>query len=474
MFSFDYLEHIKKEVDEKIIQERKQYDTYYSSIDEYVSTYTIKENCVMIGGRIGIDLLLEKKRGIGDFTYDLYSENAFIHANNLCNFLEIHNLKDDIIFLKTVIPSIKYTIFINMRPIVFIYTISINSFKLIAPIKVKTFDKKYSVLVLSPEIQLIDIYRILYSPQRVDEWKDILVDERRLFKFLHQRIYSQEIKGGDENESKNEENESEKENEENENENESKNIEITLNDRKKIQFLLMKYFVSNNPHIVLIGEHAFKIISKNNESLLTMIIQVISENDPEIDLKEIEKIIHKDFPSFPLSKLTRELHIMQDFRIRRTTIKISSKEIMYIYNAAHYDLIPFNNIYHNMMKIQLGNIFVILRFLLLDFWMIRWILESGSINELYAKQRLQSILNKLLFLRKQIQKSFKKFSINPILFDGKGLLKIFTSNPKEYLGIYEDEVISQKIMIKQLPKKFYDYYPREYKSKNNNYRLINN
>jgi hypothetical protein len=67
---------------------------------------------------------------------------------------------------------------------------------------------------------------------------------------------------------------------------------------------------------------------------------------------------------------------------------------MYIYNSAQYDLIPFNLARYEKNKIQVGNPFVLLRFLLIDYWTLRIIKLLNYIDEKFYKHRTNSILRK--------------------------------------------------------------------------------
>lgn len=473
MYTINQVERIKTLIENKIYVERLTYFEFYEVIEEYLNSFSSSTtgatgSAIMVGGTMGVNLLLKKERNIQDFVYELYAENAFLHANNLINLLEELNSKTKknlIILLKTTIPNNKYQIIIDNRPMVIFYKLSENSFDLVLPVKTKTFDNKKEVLVVSPEIQLIDIYRTLYSPNKSDIWQENIEDEKKLFQHLKQRIQqstsfafnyvlkkgSDDITGGE---------------------------EIKNEDKKLIELELFKQYIVNNKNVILIGEHAVKLLT--NLPSNSNIIQVISANTIEQDFIEVENIVKKTFKrNIPVVKITRKMHVMQDFRITRTSIKIgdehNQKEILYIYNSGFYDLIPFNTfVKDSKSSIQVGNPFVLIRFLLIDFWMVRWIKILGSIDNKYANQRLDSILNKILFIRNmmsndklEIDKKYFNNSANP-------KLKVFTSNTNEYLGHYDDENISQKVLIKDLSKKYYDYFPSEYYKKNKSYRVVEN
>lgn len=445
MYIFNYLEPIDDDIKKQIYNERLTYQYVYEIIENIIS----KEN-IIIGGSLGINLLLKNERTYEDFIYELYSEKAFINANNISNELDKKNKelnRNDIIMLKTSIPNSKYMLYVNNRVISIIYHLGPGSNELIVPVSVKSFDNKTDVLVLSPEIQLIDIYRNLYSPSEIDNWEKNIIYENKLYLFMTKRIEKGIIGALD---------------------------IITINDRKKIEIELLNKFIKNNKNVVLIGEHAYKMITKLE--INTNIIQIISENNIESDFIEIKNIInHFLKKDIFISYVSRDIKIMQDNRIVRTSIKIGTeqKEIMYIYNVAKYDLIPFNLSLDN--NIQIANPFVILRFLLIDFWVIRIIKKTGSIDEKYAHNRLNSIIDKLLLIRSLLQDTGSGKKIDQNIFDSilkNSLYKVFQSDPKNYIGFYEDENIAQKNMIKDLQKKYYDYYPSLYLSKMGSYRLI--
>jgi len=256
--------------------------------------------------------------------------------------------------------------------------------------------------------------------------------------------------------------------------------------RQKVQMTIIKKFVVNNPNCVLIGEHAFytEDLQSEGTGIKSFVVQVISSNSPEDDFKEIGKILTAELGVIPISKHSRIIHIMQDFRLFRTAIKLGdeksgeSKEAIYIYNSAKYDLIPFNRfLYKEKSKvdfIQIGNPFVLMRFLLIDFWIIRWIFASGGINENYSQLRLNAIKEKILLLRSKLSESKDITTISDNCILGDSSMRIFQENTEDYLGYYENEEISQKEKAKDVTKKYYDYYPQEYFNRNSEYRSISN
>lgn len=452
MFEFNYLDPITEDVQVKIIKERMQYTKVYETIEQYLS----KNLDIYLGGTMAVDLLLNKPRSYEDFTYELHSENIFHHANNIANAISEATESEEspvFVMLKTSIPYIKYQIFVNTRTIVEIYKVPEFSFDLIMPINIKSY-MQYNILILSPEIYLIDVYRTLYSPNKADMWEEAISNEYKLFAYLKSRV--KQIIGAEES------------------------PEISNAERELVRDTLLSEFIADNTNVILIGEHALKLLNNSSES--TNIIHVISQNDIETDFSQIVKIIQTVLKrGIPVMKFTRHLHIMQDFRIKRTTIKVGTetqKEIIYIYNSASYDLIPYNILPVDKSKFQIGNPFVIMRFLLIEFWMVRLIKVLGNINETYAQFRQDILINSLLQLRAQLTPvgSLVKASqiensanIDERFYLRAGPLAVFQ---KDYIGYYEDEIISLKEKIQNIQKKYFDYYPLEYKKRNGHYRTL--
>jgi hypothetical protein len=435
-----------------IFKEREQYQNVYDLIEKYISEMARldKKQRLIVGGSMGINLFLAKERTLDDFVYELFSEDALKHANNLTNRIDIE-IKDEakVVYLVTKIPYRRYEIYIDGRVMIILLALPPNCYEIVQPVSVKNFTKTHDMLVLSPEIYLIDMYRTLYSPKMADEWETVINEENKLFQHLKKRIKGRGDSSPDP-------------------------IGPTNEERHNVEVALMEY-VTNNQNVILIGEHAMHLII--NSEIKTKIIQILSI-DPEADVEAIKKIVTKALgKQTPVMAATKELHIMQDYRIRRTTIKIgpqnSSKEIMYIYNSPQYDLIPFNTAIDNTGNddyIQVGNPFVVLRFLLIDYWMIKWVAASGKINEHYMRERVDSVIEKLLELRSKLSDLDQKMQTATIgshlvaLASKEALLTLFPTESNDYVGTFEDESIAIKIYMKEekSKKKYYhDYYPRE-------------
>ena len=451
MFSIDQVGPVQDDVTRTIMEERMRYAVVYKNVEEYISEFT-QSDVIMLGGRIGVQLVLGRDRSTDTFMfhYELYSENSFKHANNLTNAIA-QKLSPDgvwkegefIIWLKTYeSESGKYGIYVDSRPIITIIGVPKGTVAIVKPEVVDSFDKKHKIAVIPAEILLLDIYRSLYTPGSIDLWEEYLSDENQLFHHLRER--EQAIKGGE---------------------------RLAAQKRKNIDNIIMQSFITNNPDVVLLGEHALFIL--NEEPIQTSIIQICTVMDIEILVKTIQ-----DLPGVPkLTYSDKPLVIMKDIMLRRTTIKADETELLYVYNAAHYDLIPFITVHSKGKFIRIANPFVVMRFFLIEIWMVRWILAKGGIEEGFAKQRINSMLHKIIGLRKKMSEGSQSnraiTTISDSYFEHEETgLSIFQVDPSDYLGEYVSEIVAQK-RISAEQRKYPDYMPQKYYADTGTLRTLN-
>jgi len=463
MFSVDQVGLIVDKMDEHVYNERLRYQNIYTTIEDYIVKANVENNNkrdtrIIIGGSMGVNLLLGRERTFRDFQYVLYTEDSLKHSNSLANEIAKSLTSSEwVIKMKSSIPDVKYDIYVDNRPLIAIYTLRsdpVKAYSMIEPVSVKSFDGNRQLIVLSPEMNLLDVYRILYSPSSVGSWEENLIDEKHLFELLQKRL---PILGGAD--------------------------EISTADRTKVENALLEHFVCDNKNVVLTGEHAFKVISGQIKEFKDMqtssnVINIITDLSEEESFTTIKSIIHKALGrEIPVTKNTRSSNVMQDFRLLRTTIKIGAdtdqKEVMYIYNSASFDLIPFNNVVNsgNAQKktIQVANAFVLMRFLLIDLWMIRWVREMKKVNEFFAKKRIHNILTLILKLRSVMADT--SGAIKDEFFANDNLpLNVFQRH--RYIGSYVNEMVSIRMKQLHMDKRYGDYYPQQHFLKNNTYRTL--
>jgi hypothetical protein len=185
------------------------------------------------------------------------------------------------------------------------------------------------------------------------------------------------------------------------------------------------------------------------------------------DIKKLTKL--------EVSWKVSNVNVIKDFRLERLSIKVEGKEVMYVYNSAYYDLIPYNKVLNEGGNkfLFIANPFVVMRSILIESWIIREHLARKSIDEKFGKNKLAGMLNKMLEIRRKLglrvngmgigtETEIKKISEN---------MEIFQSDSDDYLGEYtpENKYIKE---ISADEKKYFDYYPQKYFQIHKKYRII--
>lgn len=459
--------------------DRMRYKVVYDVIEDYL----FESEDVVLGGSMSVDILLEKELGRDDYTYSLYTNDAFRHANTLVNKIaEVVSLDKDkdqnkdknywVVFLKTILPFKKFSIMVDQRPLVVITALSVDTSKL-DPLPAVGLIRKKTLRVMPPKFHLIELYRTLYSPTAVDEWQQALRDERRLFvymrKIMNLRASGKSVNiprllGGSadlmEKESVSAEGGSTK---------------GGASDRQDLVLDLLKEFVVNNDNVVLIGEHAVQMLSDSDDSKQKSVLQcVLAPNYFTEALDAIKAISSKKFGSAASVQVTsRPVMIVGDFRLRRTALRLtlgeSNTEFMYIYTASDYDLIPFNRLISTKrLGILVGNPFVLARFMLIELWIL---VIVENIDPSFAASRTNAIISKVLALRQRLSGGDKIGSSIRDTFIEPGPMQIFQSSQNSYIGKYEND--DQAMKTRALSgKKFSDYYPQLWFHQNGSYRTL--
>lgn len=486
MFFINQVNKIEDNVYKVLMAERERYSVVYKTVEKYISEFLTGSDAIYLGGSQGVDLLFNRERSLDDYTYNLYSENAFIHANNLTN--EIAKTQDFdnggwVVVLLTKIPYQQYDIMVDNRSIITLYklkTIGEGIHSLIMPINKLSYSK-FTVAILSPEVYLISDYHTLCSPQLIGNWQQTLRNETKLFSLMSNRLNDLDslINGGDEGGG-----------DEGEGDKDTIDVEkeIMSVNYHEIEQTILRNIVDNNENLILIGEHAYRILKDRNMfhinvSLSTKVISVIG------DINEIYESIKK-MSVGSVTKYSKNVPVLEDFRLERGVIKINNKEVMYVYNSMFYDCVPYNEVCYKKSKIKVGTPFLIMRFLLVDLWMIRWIHKINMIDSKFAKMRIKNIISMIVAIRSKMQdpkidvktmsisddellgtKIITKLStdIKDNLFGNNGELSVLGTN---YLGQYVSDYLAIKLLIEKSNKKFPPYYPQKNYKRDKEYRTI--
>jgi hypothetical protein len=432
----NFIQEINEKAKVEIANDRSRYDEIWDIIETYCM-----ENKLMISN---LYELLDKKDDISfiyNKTYNIYTSNPFLHGNNLTNIIHEKSTdekKKKYIKFKTVKEQEEFIIEYDFRIVATLYKIqkfrSANEYH--EPDKIVKPVNKDGLLLLPSEIEIIDVYHKLYDITKFDEWQKMTEFEDLLFNQFKDRFKKGLIGGYD-----------------------------SCKERKKdfiesLKFSIVKDWLPEQKNVILIGTWAFNWLTLG-DNICTDIdkIQFISLMNYQELLIELQKYILK-FSKFKISVRQQELHIPKDFRMNRYTYYIHiisergtvEKPFLDLFNCAEFEIIPYTKTTssENNIVLNIGNKYVMLRFLFIDLWVLRLIETMGLIS----KDILNIKINKNLTI---IEKIRDKLGVH--LAEGN------------FMGIYKDYDIAKKRMLLE-GKKFYPYYPHIHYAEKGKYRII--
>ena len=365
----------------------------------------------------------------------------------------IHKKIGKLAQMRAIIPNEEYEIMYNLRGLIKLY--NIERYKNIDIPDLLNAVKINNLYYFPPEIELMDIYHKLYLPNYYDDWNTLLQQEKLLYNII--------TKGTSQN--KKEIKESKKESKEIKNE--SKDNCTTCKDKRQIDInnikhLMLKFF--DNENYVLIGDVAHKLINSklSDNDNISKNIQIISENNIEQDYQNIVNYLSL-YTKHGIYYKKKKLYIPKDNRIFKYTLFIKyptitsskgsrgiDKQFLDIYNCTEFELIPYIPKKHNNISLRVGNLFVQMRFLLIDLWLYRVLKYLKDIDDKVFNEKCLNIYTTMNTIKKLLPISFKD----------------------KYMGINYDEKIAQKISISENNIKKSSYYPELSMKKTKKYKLI--
>jgi hypothetical protein len=363
--------------EEKAIGRVEKLDYKYKKFYEDVEEYCKGKDIIISNLNKLLNIPKELK-----FRYNLYCEQPFRHARDIADFLYSKGCK--YVKMKTIITYEEFDIEYSFLVLVKIYSLrlmrGISLETLISPVKLD------SILYMPPEIEIIEIYKRLYLPNFHAEWKNLLMKEELLYNLIKKRVERGIIAGEDKKER------------------EDVNIET-------LKYLILTGFVSRS-NFVLIGEWAVNIsdyvvsggqlgIKYSQEK-----IQLISQNNINDNINALT-IFLRGYTDYQISARQHDLHIT-DFRIRRYTVYINIPHEKYpeipfldIFNCGNFELIPYREInVANQYLFQIGNAFVLLRFLMIDLWTLKIVKRLNQISESSFRRKSKRIMFSVEYIKR--------------------------------------------------------------------------
>ncbi len=373
---------------------------------------------MIIGGRVGVDLLVGRGLSPESFMWDLYADDAYRAAKELTLALSktrSPHIPAETATLRTDIKHKEFTILVFARMLFKVYAMEeYRGRKLSAIMGMANRSGLFTNTLLKcipEEIVLISIYRNLYTPSRVGSWPDAIENEQKIYDLIRDSLAAKatSVVGGKEHHGR---------------------------DRLNQHGLTKTILELARGDYILCGDYALSklgIIDDPNR------IQLITAIDIEQICKELTRRLGKTGPSLKITNVKYKLNIPGDFQTRKHTIYASingrQTALADIFNSPVFEMIPFKKV----GNYKVANLWVILRFIFIDVWVLKLIL---NITGDAVQPRIHSMLARADSVRKIIYTD---------------LLSTFQLT--NYMGNFLDEFVAKKKLIKDIGDRVPNYYP---------------
>lgn len=277
--------------------------------------------------------------------------------------------------MTTVVENEEATVYFNTEIIASVLAIKrhkINIKKLISPVDV------HGVKYMPPELELIDAYQDAYKPSPVED-----IDHESLLKMVIDRI-DKKIIGG-----------------------KKKCSDCDKKRRVNMDNLKLMIFEHFGGSHVVVGHWS---TGKSAERL-----QFIS-GDVAQSIRDIILFLQK-FTQFEVTYTQNKLHIPKDFRTNRYIMSIQypsidgakpiKKPFLDIFNSGEFDLIPYTKKAGKMI----GSPFVLLRFMLIDLWIIRLVYKMDLISKDLLERKMRHLADHISKVAKQKPQDYEYFGV---------------------------------------------------------------
>ena len=188
-----------------------------------------------------------------------------------------------------------------------------------------------------------------------------------------------------------------------------------------------------------------KLSIKNNASR----IQFISSSDITDIVNTLTDIIAKLHPGLSQFKVIYAkyfLNIPTDFQIIKYTLYLSINNeqtpLADVFNSTTFEMIPYWEYDH----IKIGNPWVLLRWRFIDIWVLKLIMNIDKNSSDFLKNKLTELLDSI--------KKIRRIAVDALEKTPEKLFQL-----TNYSGVYINETVAKKNLIKDTGETFKPYYP---------------
>lgn len=402
-------------------------------------------NKVLIGGKVGIDLIIGRPLTKDSFFWELYCDDTYNTAKQLTIALSevaTPHVPADTTYMQTRIKHREFSIFVYARMLFAVYSLDkyrgIKLIDLMGPAQRTSYLHREPILCLSEEMYLIDLYRSLYTPAKVATWKVSLENEAAIYKLIEESIMKKAVAkvGGSQ----------------------SGHNELPKISHKMLPVVIQKLSKTN----VIIGELAVAIM-QNDTQFKPQRLQIISADTIEDIMQSVSAIV-KTYHNCRVIRQKYHVNLPNDFQITKYTLYISNGRdqlpLVEVFNSAQYEMIPYktyqSTITNNNKTLMIANPWVLLRFLFIDMWILKLILNlAGTTSERSITEKILKSVSLANTVRAKIMES--------------PLSTADTFQLTDYIGCYIPEAVAKKKLIKEIGERLPLFFPAKLRGD----RLVN-
>ncbi len=456
------LESLEKAAEKFVMgNDRMLYAVFFETAEHFCA-----QNSILLGGRVGIDVVAGRPLSKDSFVWDLYCDDTFNMAKKLV--IELSEARSPHIpantaALQTNIRYKEFTIYVNARVLFRIY--AVDKYKGVELINIMGYTVRTSYFSRIPikcvpeEMQLIAIYRTLYTPAKTAQWLSELENESIIYNMIkgsiedkamklihttHENIaMGESVTGGRRHRHHGARKSKAR----------SARSTASATSQKprsvRIAECLLQSVIKPNAY-VLIGDYAFQLlgidvkIDETHSRKIPPRIQFITA----ADIDDIKRRCERCLQGSTVSYIKYPVNLPNDFQIIKYTLYVvferegESKPtaIADVFNSAAFEMVP----YTLLGGIRVGNSWVLLRFLFIDIWILKLILNIGN------ESGIASAMKKIITNVHYADAIHAKIAV-------EGVSTTFQLTG--YAGQYIDEHVAKKKMIKETGERFPIFYP---------------
>jgi hypothetical protein len=408
--------------------DRMIYSEFFKRAEEFCI-----DNEVIIGGAVGIDMLIGKSLSKDTFFWELYTDDTFNIAKSLADTLsevKAPHVDSATIALQTNMRHREFTLMINTRWLFKIYSMDkyrgMKLATIMGPVMRDGYFSSQQVSLIPEEMQLMDIYRTLYTPSKASSWGESIEIESKVYNMI-ENLATKGIDGG------------------------------AQFDRVSSDKIILRRILASGPYIV-VGDYALAAFDKKTSPNR---LQFISSDPIDSLAQNISKALTLERDSLRRVSVTHDkvtyvrynLNIPSDFQLTKYTIyanvKGSQVAIADVFNSTEYEMVPFSNVEYNQVKYKIGNPWVLLRFQFIDIWILKLIINLGKVkntNDDFLIKRVKSLVNSTSRVR--------AYALSMLDTDSTKLFQL-----DNYLGDNTSDIVAKKKLIKERGERFATYFP---------------